>query len=111
MSNTNNILQTGFLTGGNIDVIIDMMFGADMDTNPAKELNFLEEQLDDARATYQTLEMELADSTQESFLYKLIPSAKILRTENEIRHDMSICMEMISQIERMIAQRESLFNQ
>ena len=102
-----NVVNTGMMTGGNIDVIIQLIFNADYETNPAKELNFLAEQLDDARTTYDMLEIEKVEASRES-RWSIFPSARSIRTEEEVNRDMSICLSMIDQIERMISVRENL---
>ena len=102
-----NVVNTGMMTGGNIDVIIQLIFNADDETNPAKELNFLVEQLDDARTTYDMLEIEKVEASRES-RWSIFPSARSIRTEEEVNRDMSICLSMIDQIERMISVRENL---
>lgn len=102
-----NVVNTGMMTGGNIDVIIQLIFNADDETNPAKELNFLAEQLDDARTTYDMLEIEKVEASRES-RWSIFPSARNIRTEEEVNRDMSICLSMIDQIERMISVRENL---
>ena len=105
-----NVVNTGMMTGGNIEVIIQLIFNADDDTNPAKELNFLAEQLDDARTTYDMLELEKVEASRES-RWSIFPSARSIRTEEEVNRDMSICLEMINQIERMISIRESIMKE
>ena len=102
-----NVVNTGMMTGGNIDVIIQLIFNADDETNPSKELNFLAEQLDDARTTYDMLELEKVEASRES-RWSIFPSARSIRTEEEVNRDMSICLSMIDQIERMISVRENL---
>lgn len=106
-----NVVNTGMLTGGNIDVIIDLIFNADDDTNPAKELNFLEEQLEDAKATYDCLELEKIEANRESGFFKFMPSARTMRSDEAINRDIFICNTIIEKLEKMISIRVEIIKE
>lgn len=94
------IIQTGMMAGGNIEPIINIIFSADKKTNPAKELNMLEDFLEDAVTECQFLEREASLASSELYSSE--------RLESEVRNDLQICMNIIETLEVMIKNRKEV---
>lgn len=99
-----DILNTSIQAGGNIGVIVEMIFMAKQDTNPAYELNLLNELMDDTVSTLVIYKEELKYADSEKVLFKK------QRLSSEIENDIYLCKEMLDELQKMISIRQSLFS-